>query len=75
MSSPIVAGNRIFVTSQIGTGIFRQGPRLAQGAEAASAGERSLTPRAGERTLFLVEAFDRAAGRRLWEYQIGRAHV
>jgi outer membrane protein assembly factor BamB len=60
VSSPIVAGNRLFVTSQIGAGISRQGPRLAQGAEAASAGERSLTPRAADanRTLFVVEAFD-----------------
>ena len=49
VSSPIVAGNRIFVTSQIGAGISRQGPRLAQGADAASAGERSLTPRAARR--------------------------
>ena len=73
VSSPIVAGNRIFVTSQIGAGIFRQGPRLAQGADAASAGERSLTPRTGERTLFLVEAFDRTAGRRLWEYRFEAA--
>ena len=56
VSSPIVAGDRIFVTSQIGAGISRQGPRLAQGADAAGAGERSLTPRAADanRTLFLV---------------------
>jgi outer membrane protein assembly factor BamB len=75
VSSPIVAGNRIFVTSQLGAGISRQGPRLAQGADAASAGERSLTPRAADanRTLFLVEAFDRAAGRRLWEYRFEAA--
>ncbi|MEQ1912390.1 MAG: hypothetical protein ABMA15_26445, partial [Vicinamibacterales bacterium] len=31
VSSPIVAGNSVFVTSQIGSGISRQGPRLAQG--------------------------------------------
>jgi outer membrane protein assembly factor BamB len=71
VSSPIVAGTRIFVTSQIGTGISRQGPRLAQGADAASAGERapSAARAAADTTIFLVEAFDRTAGRRLWEYR------
>jgi len=29
VSSPIVSGNAVFVTSQIGTGVSRQGPRLA----------------------------------------------
>ena len=77
VSSPIVSGNRVFVTSQIGTGISRPGPRLAQGADAASAGERALgtarpaTPgTAADRTFFLVEAFDRADGRRLWQYRL-----
>src|SRR5688572_10828515 len=42
VSSPIVWGNRVFVTSQVGSGASRQGPRLAQGADAAAAGERSL---------------------------------
>ena len=76
VSSPIVAGNRVFVTSQIGAGISRQGPRLAQGADAASAGERALSAAraaAGDRPFFLVEAFDRAAGRRLWEYRFQAA--
>jgi len=66
----------VFVTSQIGTGISRQGPRLAQGADAASAGERALSAAraaAADRTFFLVEAFDRTAGRRLWEYRFEAA--
>src|SRR6266508_1323433 len=44
VSSPIVSGNRVFVTSQIGAGVRRPGnhPRLAQGAGAAAAGERAL---------------------------------
>jgi len=41
VSSPIVAGNLVFVTSQIGVGVSRQGPRLAQGTDSAGA-ERSL---------------------------------
>src|SRR4051794_36043175 len=44
VSSPIVAGDRVFVTSQIGTGVRRPGnhPRLAQGASAGVSGERAL---------------------------------
>lgn len=76
VSSPIVWGNRVFVTSQLGTGASRQGPRLAQGAEAASSGERSLgagaaaaTP-AAEGISFLVTAFDRVSGAKVWESAI-----
>lgn len=36
VSSPIVSGSRVFVTSQIGVGVSRRGPRLAQGADAAT---------------------------------------
>src|SRR5262245_5481142 len=39
VSSPIVAGDRVFVTSQLGAGVSRQGPRLSQGA-ASNPGER-----------------------------------
>ena len=73
VSSPIVSGNAVFVTSQIGTGLSRQGPRLAQGAGAAGA-ERALDCRRADRPptrcVFLVEAFDRATGRRLWQYRM-----
>jgi outer membrane protein assembly factor BamB len=74
VSSPIVWGNRVFVTSQVGTGASRQGPRLAQGADATAAGERSLVAGAGTGagaaggdSTFLVTAFDRNTGARLWE--------
>src|SRR4029453_15097839 len=40
--TPIVSGDRVFVTSQIGTGISRQGPRLVQGSDPAAMGERAL---------------------------------
>src|SRR6266545_3223035 len=75
VSSPIVSGNAVLVTSQIGTGVSRQGPRLAQGTEAAGA-ERSLGGRGsatGDKVFFLVEAFNRADGRRLWEYRVEAA--
>ena len=67
VSSPIVSGDRVFVTSQIGTGVRRPGnhPRLAQGADAAAAGERALAAGAMPATIapfFVVEAFDRADG-------------
>jgi outer membrane protein assembly factor BamB len=73
VSSPIAAGNRVFVTSQLGSGASRQGPRLAQGADAGVAAERSLgagsSPApASEGVTFLVTAFDRATGARLWEW-------
>jgi len=51
VSSPIVSGDRVFVTSQIGTGVRKAGnhPRLAQGSGAV--GERALPAgRAGRRT-------------------------
>src|SRR6185295_16254151 len=76
VSSPIVSGDRVFVTSQIGTGVRRPGnhPRLAQGESAGTAGERALpagrVAQADERTFFLVEAFQRADGRRLWQYRL-----
>src|SRR6266508_1417666 len=76
VSSPIVFGDRVFVTSQIGTGVRKPGshPRLAQGAAAATAGERALgTPRnapSDGRTYFVVEAFNRADGRRVWQYRV-----
>jgi outer membrane protein assembly factor BamB len=71
VSSPIVSGTRVFVTSQIGSGVRRPGnhPRLAQGANAA-AGERALPTSRDDRTFFVVEAFNRADGRRLWEYRV-----
>jgi outer membrane protein assembly factor BamB len=71
VSSPIVFGDRVFVTSQEGTGVRRQGnhPSLVQGADRAASGERTLTgARQSDATRFIVTAFDRATGRRAWEY-------
>jgi hypothetical protein len=44
VSTPIVSGDRVFVTSQLGSGVRRDGnhPRLVQGGNAAAAGEREL---------------------------------
>ena len=77
VSSPVVWGDRIFVTSQSGRGVRRPGdhPTLARGEEAA--GEKPLggaaTGTAGaarSSVEFVVEAFHRKDGRRLWEYRI-----
>ena len=76
VSTPIVSGDRVFVTSQIGAGVRREGnhPRLVQGSDAAAQGERALdTQRGGvdpSKTFFVVEAFDRATGKRAWERRI-----
>ena len=79
VSTPIIWGNRIFVTSQEGAVVERAGdhPTLIQGAELAGSGERTLGGRKqGDRTKadedvrFIVIALDRDSGRRLWEYTL-----
>lgn len=73
ISTPIVSGDRVYVTSQLGTGISRQGPRLVQGGDAAAMGERALRGAGSAdpaKTIFIVEAFSRSAGKRVWERRI-----
>lgn len=75
VSTPIVAGDLVIVTSQVGAGIRRPGrhPRLVQGGDAERAGERALgaSRHAGDDAVaFLVEAFHRDDGRRLWAYRL-----
>jgi outer membrane protein assembly factor BamB len=78
VSTPIVSGDRVFVTSQIGAGVKRPGnhPRLVQGSDAARQGERALgVDVAGSdadpaKTAFVVEAFNRVDGKRVWERRI-----
>ncbi len=72
VSSPVVTANRVFVTSQAGDGRRQDGrhPTLAQGADAASAGEATLARRARrDAVTFIVEAFDRATGKRVWSHE------
>ena len=79
VSTPIVAGDRVIATSQIGAGDRRPGshPRLVQGGDAAAQGERALgagTQAAGPGdVVFLVEAFNRADGKRAWEFRLPAA--
>jgi outer membrane protein assembly factor BamB len=75
ISSPIVWGDHVFVTSHIGRGARRAGnhPTLVQGGNPADAGERGLggtAAAAGEKVSFLVTALNRVDGRKLWEYEV-----
>ena len=78
VSSPIVWGDRVFVTSQSGQGELRPGnhPTLAQGSgssvekplgKAAAGAEKQSA--AERQVYFLVEAFRRTDGRQIWEYR------
>jgi outer membrane protein assembly factor BamB len=72
VSSPIVSGNRVFVTSQTGDGRRRQGnhPTLTQGGDPKLAGETTLVKRnARTDVAFIVEAFDRVSGKRAWIHE------
>jgi outer membrane protein assembly factor BamB len=73
ISSPIVWGDRVFVTSQVGNGVVRQGPRLMQSGNAADAGERPLGGGATNgdgRVTFLVSAFEKQTGKRVWRFEL-----
>ena len=72
ISSPIVWKDLVFVTSQVGNGEIRPGPRLVQGGNPLDAGERPLAtgPASDRKVTFLVSAFDRSSGRRMWEFEL-----
>src|SRR5262245_39571970 len=59
ISSPIVSRDRVFVTSQTGSGTSRPGPRLFEDGDASAVGERRLGDAAPEvqAVAFLVTAF------------------
>ncbi len=73
ISSPVVWGDSVFVTSQAGQGVLKRGnhPSLARGEDRAAelplGGSRNDDADAG--VSFLVEAFHRSDGHRLWEYR------
>lgn len=73
ISSPIVWGNLVVVTSQAGSGTVRPGPRLVQGGNPLEAGERPLGNAAAVgdgKVTFLVTALDRTTGKRAWEFEL-----
>ena len=77
VSSPIVWGDRVFVTSQSGQGELRPGshPTLARGpeAEAEKPLGKSAATTAQKEVYFIIEAFRRTDGRQLWEYRMPAA--
>ena len=74
VSSPIVWGDRVFVTSQLGQGELRPGshPTLAQGpgSSAEKPLGRAAAAAAEKQIYFLIEAFRRTDGRQIWEYRV-----
>ena len=77
-SSPIVWDDQVFVTSQIGLARRRAGshPMLARDDAALVARERPIGGQPGNASgaagpvELVVESFNRADGRRLWEYRL-----
>jgi outer membrane protein assembly factor BamB len=83
VSSPIVHGDRVFVTSQVGSGVRRSGrhPAFVQGPDATASGERHLGGRAvgadgsmattdSETVTFTVSAYRWSDGSRLWQQDL-----
>ncbi len=69
VSSPIVSGDQVIVTSQVGRGDVRPGthPMLGQRGDTS---ERTLTAAPSDQVVFLVEAYSRKDGKRLWQYRL-----
>lgn len=79
VSTPIVWGDRIFVTSQTGNTAARDGrhPTLITGDALETSGERTLgggkqgaRNKVDDTVRFILTALDRTSGRRLWEHTI-----
>jgi outer membrane protein assembly factor BamB len=72
VSTPVAAGGRVFVTSQLGTGQRRSGshPSLVQGDAAATAGEQNLTGGAEGELTFIVAAYGLDDGEAAWEHRL-----
>ena len=76
VSSPIVSGDLVFLTSQLGRGPLRPGghPTLVRGGAESPDDERPLggarVDGDGDGVRFLVSAFDRRDGHLVWEYEL-----
>jgi outer membrane protein assembly factor BamB len=68
VSTPVVSGAHVFVTSQIGTSRRRPGnhPSLVQGADA---GERNLSARPADGVTFALTAYRWTDGGRAWQHE------
>ena len=76
VSAPVVWGDRVFLTYQVGASALRGGnhPSFIQGGDAAAAGELPLggarPSGVDERILLVVAAFRAADGKLLWEHKV-----
>jgi outer membrane protein assembly factor BamB len=70
LSSPVVFGDHVIATSQVGRGDVRPGnhPTLGQGGDFPE--EHSMGGSTNDDVVFLVEAFHRSDGRRLWRFEL-----
>lgn len=70
VSSPIVFGEQVIVTSQVGRGDVRPGNHPTLGQRGDFPEEQSIGGAPTDEVVFLVEAYDRRDGRRLWQYRL-----
>jgi outer membrane protein assembly factor BamB len=76
VSSPVVWGDRVFLTYQLGASALREGnhPSFIQGGGAVAAGEVPLggarPSGVDDRIVLVVAAFQAADGRLLWEHKV-----
>lgn len=73
VSSPVVWGDRVFVTSQLGQSALRAGDHPTLARDESVVDERPLSGPENESpdtVHFLIEAFHRTDGRRLWDYSV-----
>lgn len=71
LSSPVAWGDRVFVTSQLGKRVLREGSHPTLVRDERVADEKPLgDAEQTEGIRFLVEAFHRSDGRRLWGYEV-----
>ena len=71
LSSPVVWGDHIFVTSQLGKRVLRDGNHPTLVTDERVEDEKPLGDAEDtEGIRFLVEAFHRSDGRRLWEHEV-----
>jgi outer membrane protein assembly factor BamB len=76
VSSPIVSGGLVLLTSQVGRGRLRPGnhPALVRGGAESPDNERPLGGERvdgdGDAVVFLISAFDQADGHLVWEHEL-----
>ena len=76
VSSPIVSGGLVLLTSQVGRGRLRPGghPALVRGGAESPDNERPLGGERvdgdGDGVVFLISAFDHADGHLVWEHEL-----